>query len=250
MVFLLLVAGSLLAQQPAIMTGDEPGWYKIGEMRADFEKERESIIVMGKDEFSSLRLRAVGEAIEIDLVQVYFEGGKIQEEEVKQPLKPGEETREITLNADNTEIDRVVFSYRTAPNSTGKKAKVELYGMKGNESSSVGGSSGTTADTLNERQDTLETSNGLNDQAEEVEDKLERTTEQAAEGIESGATELKEETNEAASKVGAAITDEKLEDKTGPGGQTIYVDEDRSYYWIDEQGNKNYISPVELKDKE
>lgn len=260
-VLLMLSFNNVFAQKPAVVTGTEEGWYKIGERSASFEKESESIIVMGKDEFSSLRLRAADAPISIERLQVYFEGGKIQEVDVKQPLKAGEETREIVLEASNKEIDRIVFTYNTVANDKGEKARVELYGYK---DSSVAGKKKDdndldkvpddvkeeTSDAARDvQEETLETSNGVRDAAEEVEDNLEETAEKVEDKTENAAAEVREETNEATSKAEAEITDEEMEDKVGPGGQKIYIDDNKNYYYIDDAGNKNYISALELRDR-
>jgi hypothetical protein len=56
-------------------------------------------------------------------------------------------------------------------------------------------------------------------------------------------------TAEIASKGKAAVVDQVYKGKQGPSGQTIYIDNDSKYYWIDKKGHKNYISAAALKDK-
>jgi hypothetical protein len=127
---LVIFAFAASAQNPAIVTGVKKGWYQIGKVSAGFKSERESIVVMGKDEFETIKLRVEYAPINIEKMQVYFEGGEIQEIDVKQPLKAGEETDEFALKSENKEIDKVVFYYRTVGNADGEKAAVELYGYK------------------------------------------------------------------------------------------------------------------------
>lgn len=74
------------------------------------------------------------------------------------------------------------------------------------------------------------------------------------------AREAADETKEAAKKVGnktaelgakgaAAVTDNVYKDKQGPDGQTIYIDNDSKYYWINKKGKKVYVPKGQLKDK-
>jgi hypothetical protein len=50
---------------------------------------------------------------------------------VKNELKAGAETRSIDLKGGPTqELKKVVFVYKTLPNSQDDKAHVELYGLK------------------------------------------------------------------------------------------------------------------------
>jgi hypothetical protein len=213
------------SQKPAVITGDEKGWYRIGQVSASFNKESESIVVMGKDEFASIKLRVKDAPVTIDRVQVFFEGGKVQEAEVKQPLKEGEETAEIKLYAENMEINKVVFTYKTAVNDEGEKAEVELYGYKSHRDGSG------TSESSELRQD--------------VQEGAEKT--EAA--VEEGAEKAKDNVNEAATKTESALTDEKMESMTGPNGETIYIDNNNNYYWVDEEGTRRYVSVLDLKEK-
>jgi hypothetical protein len=214
------------SQKPAVVTGDEKGWYKIGQISASFNKESESIVVMGKDEFASIKLRVKDAPVTIERVQVFFEGGKVQEAEVKQPLKVGEETAEIRLYAENMEISKVVFTYKTVANDQGEKAQVELYGYKSHRDSS--GSSESS------------------DLKKDVQEGAEKT--EAA--IEQGAEKVKDNVNEGATKTESMLSDEKMETMTGPNGETIFIDNNKNYYWVDDEGTRRYVSPLDLKAKE
>lgn len=75
-------------------------------------------------------------------------------------------------------------------------------------------------------------------------------------GVKDGATEIKQAGKEIGNKTAAltmkgtaAITDQKLRDKTGPGGQTVYVDKYKNYYYINDRGRKVYLRTDALKDK-
>ena len=119
-----------LAQEPAIMFSNKPGWHKIGEVKADFKMENESIAVMGKDKFKSILLKVTDAPINIANVEVIYESGDKEKFDVKNEMKPNSETRVIDLKSPNQEIKKVVFTYKTLPNSQADKAHVELYGLK------------------------------------------------------------------------------------------------------------------------
>jgi len=85
-------------------------------------------------------------------------------------------------------------------------------------------------------------------------------TEKAEQGVKKGATEAWHGTKKGAKKVGnetaeiaskgkATVTDKKSEQWTGPEGQTIYIDNDKKYYWINGKGKKIYVSEAALKAK-
>ena len=118
------------AQTPSVMLSDKPGWHKIGEVKADFKMENQSIAVLGKDKFKSILLKVTDAPINIENITVVFENGETQDVNVKSELKAGAETRQIDLKGGSPEIKQVKFSYKTLPNQKDDKAHVELYGLK------------------------------------------------------------------------------------------------------------------------
>lgn len=130
-ILVVLLAASLhaWAQEPSVMFSDKPGWHKIGEVKADFKLEKESISVLGKDRFKSILLKVTDAPINIQSVQVVYESGQVEDINVKNELKAGAETRVIDLK-NAGEIQKVVFTYKTIPNRQDEKAHVELYGLK------------------------------------------------------------------------------------------------------------------------
>ena len=43
--------------------------------------------------------------------------------------------------------------------------------------------------------------------------------------------------------------DQPYNDMVGPEGQTVYIDKDARYYYIDEKGDRIYVNKSELRDK-
>lgn len=130
LIALVAYAQAALAQEPAVVASDKPGWHKIGEVKADFKTESESITVMGKDEFKSIKLKVTDAPINIDKVVVYYENEQTQELPVVGILSAGNESKVYDLQYPSEEIKKVSFTYRSEPNYKGDKAHVELYGLK------------------------------------------------------------------------------------------------------------------------
>ena len=129
-VFSALLVNAAFAQEPSVMLSDKPGWHKIGEVKADFKMENESISVLGKDRFKSILLKVTDARINIEGLQVFYESGDMEEFKVKNELKPGAETRKFDLKGGSQEIRKVTFTYKTVANEEEEKAHVELYGLK------------------------------------------------------------------------------------------------------------------------
>ncbi len=125
-----LLFNTAFAQEPSIMLSDKPGWHKIGEVKADFKMENQSISVMGKDKFKSILLKVTDAPINIEGIQVFYESGDMEEFDVKNELKAGAETKKLDMKGGAQEIKKVTFTYKTLPNQQDEKAHVELYGLK------------------------------------------------------------------------------------------------------------------------
>jgi hypothetical protein len=125
-----LLINVAFAQEPGIMLSDKPGWHKIGEVKADFKMENESISVLGADKFKSILLKVTDAPINIEGIQVFYESGEMEEFDVKNELKAGSETKKLDMKGGAQEIKKVTFTYKTVANQQDEKAHVELYGLK------------------------------------------------------------------------------------------------------------------------
>ncbi|HEY2583688.1 MAG TPA: hypothetical protein VGI43_17895 [Mucilaginibacter sp.] len=67
--------------------------------------------------------------------------------------------------------------------------------------------------------------------------------------IDKTASDVGNATAHAAASGDAAIVDKKYEGKCGPQGQTIYINKDSHYYYIDKKGHRVYLKASELTDK-
>jgi len=72
----------------------------------------------------------------------------------------------------------------------------------------------------------------------------------AGKSIKKGIKKAGHKTAELASKGKAKVTDKKLEDRVGPNGETIYVDDGSKYYWVDKRGARHFVEESQLRRKE
>lgn len=223
------------AQKPAVVSSNEPGWQHIGQTTASFKSQNESIEVMGADEFSAIKLKVMEAPLEIERLQVFYESGDMEEIKIDKEIGKDDESRVIKLKHPDRDIKKVAFTYKTGSNAEGEKADVALYGLKTGQPS---GSDSYRDEKEELKKDARET-------RDEVEDKAERTADDVEEGAQSVGDKISEGANDAA----AAIKDQKVDDKVGPGGETVYLNEEAKYYYINNEGDKVYISKIQLKDK-
>jgi len=130
--FVALVAFSQLAkaQDAGIVASNKPGWHKIGEVKADFTRENESIMVLGKDKFKSIKLKVDEAPVTISNVVVVYEDEKTQEIPITGSIQMGGESKVYNLKDTGKEIKKVTFTYKSQANAKDKKAHIELYGLK------------------------------------------------------------------------------------------------------------------------
>ena len=115
-----------------LIISDKTGWHKIGEVKADFKKEREEIMVMGADRFASIRFKVTEAPIDLVGLEVYYESGDKQDVKINMPVKAPGESRTIDLNGGERSLKKIVMVYKTLPNQHDEKAQVEVWGLKTN----------------------------------------------------------------------------------------------------------------------
>lgn len=242
------IVNSAFAQKPAVVTSNEPGWHKIGEITASFKMDNESISVLGADEFSAIKLKVTDAPINIEHIHIFYESGEMEEVAVKNELIAGAETRVIKLKHSDKEIKKVTFTYKTLPNSQNEKAEVELYGLKTRED----GSDAIRNDKNEDRREEAEESvreERREEAAERTENHIKKDAKETENDIDNGAEKVGDGVSEAVGKVGAEIKDKTYANKVGPDGQKIFIDKHSKYYYIDNEGKKVYVTKLELKDK-
>ncbi|HET6227039.1 MAG TPA: hypothetical protein VFF27_12210 [Bacteroidia bacterium] len=115
-----------------LIISDKSGWHKIGEITADFKKEKEEVIVMGADRFASIRFKVTDAPIDLVSLEVYYESGDKQDVAVNMPVKAPGESRTIDLKGGERALKKIVFVYKTLPNHKDEKSHVEIWGLKTN----------------------------------------------------------------------------------------------------------------------
>jgi len=128
---MLLACGQLaLAQDPAVVVSSKSGWHKIGDVKADFKTENESISVLGKDKFKAIKLKITDAPIDINKIVVYYEDDGMQNIPLSGTMQSGFETKSYDLEYPDKGIKKVSFTYKSESNTRGDKAHVELFGLK------------------------------------------------------------------------------------------------------------------------
>jgi hypothetical protein len=253
MVFAVTCYTNLFAQKPAVVGTNEPGWTHIGHLTASFKKQSESISVLGADEFTSLRIKISEAAIHIERMQVFYESGDMEDISLREHFANGAESRSITLKHPERDIKKVAFTYHSVENAEGDKADIDLYGLKTNQPAGKD----TYKDERNEvREEAREAEQELNEEAREAEQELNEESrearEEAREADDDGdddSQSVSDAIEEGAKDAASAITDQKLKNKVGPGGETAYVDENGKYYYISNAGEKVFITKAQLRNK-
>ena len=135
MMILMLLAfvslGRISAQNsPAVILSDKPGWHKIGEKTVDLTMDKDEIMVMGADRFSSLKFKVKDEPIELASLEIFFEAGDKEVVAMNTTLNANTESRVIDIKGGERELKKIVFHYKTLQNAKNKKAHVEIWGYK------------------------------------------------------------------------------------------------------------------------
>ena len=151
---MLLTAGMLFAalpviqaQQAKIVTSDQDGWRKVAETTVDFEKDKDVLMVFGKDRFRKLQFMVMDAPIEITSMVIYYEGGTRDTINVSSRIEEGGRSRVIDLMGDKPEIGRIVFNYNTSHENWNNTSVVTSDKATRSASTSTNKSTGTTTTT-------------------------------------------------------------------------------------------------------
>ncbi|OQP64141.1 hypothetical protein A3860_22305 [Niastella vici] len=125
-----LTLSVLQAQKPEIITNNKPGWHKIGDAKVDFKTDKDKFILLGKDKYKELQVKAKDAGVHIESMTVEYHGDMKEDIALKSMLKAGGQSRKISLKYPNLDIQNITFVYHTIPGAEGKKAEIELWGKK------------------------------------------------------------------------------------------------------------------------
>ncbi len=101
----------------------------LGERIVTNKIEKDIFNVTGNDWYRKIQFETRHAGVEIFDVRVHYEGGGMQEVEVKSFIEPGGWSREIDLNGGERRIEKVVFTYKASPKGR-RKATLRLYGIR------------------------------------------------------------------------------------------------------------------------
>lgn len=101
----------------------------LGERVVTNKAEKDAIVVKGNDWFRKIQFETRRAGVEIFDLKVHYEGGNVEDIEVKSFIEPGSWSREIDLNGGQRRIEKVVFTYKASPKGR-RQAVVRLYGLR------------------------------------------------------------------------------------------------------------------------
>jgi len=120
-----------VAPSPAIVMNDKPGWQKIAKTTVDFKAERDEIMILGENQFTIIRFKAMDAPIHIRDILFEFDKGENQKGWMELQLEPGEESQDFFLtNGLNRDVKKISYYYNSAPNHKNQKGAIEIWGYK------------------------------------------------------------------------------------------------------------------------
>src|SRR5688572_26925862 len=85
------------AQKPAVVASNEPGWTHIGHTTANYKMQNESVVVLGADEFTALKIKVTEATLHLERMHVFYESGESEEINLREHFASGTESRTIKL---------------------------------------------------------------------------------------------------------------------------------------------------------
>ena len=119
-IILIAVLGNFapaFAQKPAVILSDKTGWHRIGKVTVDFAKDRDQIDVLGANSFAKIKFKVEKEPIDLISLEVYFDSGDKQDIAVNSKIKEAGESEVIDIKGGERSLKKIVFVYKTLPNT-------------------------------------------------------------------------------------------------------------------------------------
>jgi hypothetical protein len=140
-IILLVIAGSfgiVSSQQTTVVNSDTSGWYKIGTTNVDLKRDRDEIVVLGADQFKSIKIKVINVPIDLKDLEIYYETGSKQDVNINKSFQAAGESGVIDLEGgEQRSLQKIVIVYKTLANNLDLKAYVEVWGLKTNAEKSV-----------------------------------------------------------------------------------------------------------------
>jgi hypothetical protein len=118
-------------QKPAVVIGDKEGWHKIAETIVNYKTDTDSILVVGADRFTHIKFKIKEAPIKLVSMTIKFDNGEIQNATLGGEIRVEGESNVIALSGGERDLDKVTFVYSTLAAGNNKRARVELWGLKG-----------------------------------------------------------------------------------------------------------------------
>ena len=119
---------SAVAALPAIAAD----WEMLGSRSVSDRTEVDSISVSGEGNFTALKIKVEGHAVEFHDVKIHFANGGVQDVQIRQVIRAGGESRVIDVNGGDRCIKKVecVYDAQTRRRHRNAGARIVLYGRK------------------------------------------------------------------------------------------------------------------------
>jgi hypothetical protein len=82
-----------------------------------------------------------------------------------------------------------------------------------------------------------------------AQEKVKEDVKDAGKDVKKGVKKAAHKTAEVTSKGASKVLDKTVDGKAGPNGETVYIDGQSRYYWVDKKGHKQFVTEAELKTK-
>lgn len=109
---------------------DTSGWKKIGITTINYKNTTDQIYVLESDRYTSVKFTVADLPVDIIDLEIFYETGDKQDIRVNLELTAPGESRPIELSGGERKLTKISFEYKPLAEKNGKKAVIELWGLK------------------------------------------------------------------------------------------------------------------------
>jgi hypothetical protein len=110
----------------------EEGWDLLGEVKADFVRDKDAIEVHSSNKFTDIRFKVEKHEIRLNNLTVYYQNGDKLSPALDDIIPADQYSRDIQLAPDGKYINKIEFKFRTTGNVLKGRANVLVFGKRYN----------------------------------------------------------------------------------------------------------------------
>jgi hypothetical protein len=153
-------SGGMGSRSDVSLRDEDKAWEKLGEKTVmlhenrsifNWNTDREKSI-NANEKYSAIKFRAIDAPVNLTNVEIQYDNGQKKDLNINSPVPVNRDGKIISLDNDQ-KLDKITFNYKKDESAKVDKAKIEVWGLKADNSGAMGQRDHSKMDRDNDRHD-------------------------------------------------------------------------------------------------